>query len=226
MPPELSGKKSRLSPAYILMASPHCFRLLAHCARIADAFALARAGSNIAARMAIMAITTNNSIKVNAFWLKRFSDKTEVRVHGQFTQLGMTRIRLTQQYEPDLLSLQVHCTSNRTLGASQLLTEGACPRAQQWPITNDMRKRSSFEREVSCCARGRALSAKSEMLAPNVDKEKAASVRSRFSGNSRKCLLNSALPLKPVQAQVRDRSNFHPAEQRLNVRRGKSLRLR
>jgi hypothetical protein len=64
MPPELSGKKSRLSPAYILIAKPHCLRLLAHWARIAVALALLKAGNNMAARMAMMAMTTSNSIKV------------------------------------------------------------------------------------------------------------------------------------------------------------------
>src|SRR5262252_2138636 len=66
MPRELSGKKSRLSPAYILIARPHCFKLLAHCALTAAALALLKAGSNIAARIAIIAMTTSSSIKVNA----------------------------------------------------------------------------------------------------------------------------------------------------------------
>src|SRR5215831_16725368 len=66
IPSELSGKKSRLSPAYMLIAVPHCLRLLLHCARTADALALPNAGSNIAARMAMIAITTRSSIKVKA----------------------------------------------------------------------------------------------------------------------------------------------------------------
>src|SRR5206468_509014 len=61
-----SGKRSRLSPAYMLTASPHCLRLLAHWIFIALAFALDSAGSNIAAKIAMMAITTSNSINVNA----------------------------------------------------------------------------------------------------------------------------------------------------------------
>jgi len=47
-----------------MLPSPSCFMLLTHeipCARI---FALANAGKSIAARMAMIAMTTNNSIKV------------------------------------------------------------------------------------------------------------------------------------------------------------------
>ena len=58
--------KSSLSLEYISIAVPHCFRLfiqLAVCPRLR---ALFNAGSSIAARMAMIAITTNSSIKVNA----------------------------------------------------------------------------------------------------------------------------------------------------------------
>src|SRR6185437_7729823 len=48
----------------MVSSSPHCLRLLAHCPFKAVAFSLARAGSNNAARMAMIAITTNNSISV------------------------------------------------------------------------------------------------------------------------------------------------------------------
>src|SRR5438105_10745522 len=48
------------------MAKPHCLRLLAHMVLTAFALAVANAGSSMAARMAIIAITTNNSINVNA----------------------------------------------------------------------------------------------------------------------------------------------------------------
>src|ERR1039458_3475391 len=47
-------------------ARPSCLALLKHRMAWALALALARAGSNIAARMAIMAMTTSNSIKVKA----------------------------------------------------------------------------------------------------------------------------------------------------------------
>src|ERR1039458_1130320 len=61
---EQSGKRSPLSPAYIFTASPHCLRLLAHWICNARALALASAGNNIAARMAMMAMTTSSSINV------------------------------------------------------------------------------------------------------------------------------------------------------------------
>src|SRR5712672_537937 len=44
-----------------------CRRLLRHCVRFPRSLAEASAGSNMAARMAIMAITTSNSIRVKPF---------------------------------------------------------------------------------------------------------------------------------------------------------------
>ena len=61
-----AGKISMLSPAYIMNPRPNCFVLFKQAVARALSFALLNAGSNIAARMAMMAITTNNSIKVNA----------------------------------------------------------------------------------------------------------------------------------------------------------------
>src|SRR6266478_4392460 len=43
---------------------PTCFKLLRHWIRLARSLALARAGNSIAARMAMMAITTKSSISV------------------------------------------------------------------------------------------------------------------------------------------------------------------
>ena len=54
----------RLSFEYILNTIPICLRLLAQLARLAASRARANAGSRIAARIPMMAITTNNSIKV------------------------------------------------------------------------------------------------------------------------------------------------------------------
>jgi hypothetical protein len=53
----------------MLEAMPICRTLLAHLVNCARAFALDNAGNNIAARMATMAITTSNSIKVKP-WLR------------------------------------------------------------------------------------------------------------------------------------------------------------
>jgi hypothetical protein len=49
----------------MVQASASCFWLLKHTAAVAFCFALLRAGNSIAARMAMMAITTSSSIRVN-----------------------------------------------------------------------------------------------------------------------------------------------------------------
>ena len=54
-----------LSPTYIPMAMPICFRLLAHWERFARSLALLNAGKSIAARMAMIAMTTSYSMSVN-----------------------------------------------------------------------------------------------------------------------------------------------------------------
>src|SRR6266851_9770 len=48
------------------IAMPNCLRLFKHWTRLARSLALARTGSSIAARMAMMAITTRSSMRVNA----------------------------------------------------------------------------------------------------------------------------------------------------------------
>src|SRR5215471_15059347 len=60
----LGGMTSLLLSAYIAQQSWSCFKLLTHCRAWALALALLRAGNSIAARMATMAITTSNSIRV------------------------------------------------------------------------------------------------------------------------------------------------------------------
>jgi hypothetical protein len=47
-------------------ARPNCFILFRQAVRLAFSLALARAGNNIAASMAIIAMTTKSSIKVKA----------------------------------------------------------------------------------------------------------------------------------------------------------------
>src|ERR1700722_15271720 len=54
------------SPAYISNANPIWRRSLLHWMTFARSFALARTGSSSAARIAMMAMTTNNSINVKA----------------------------------------------------------------------------------------------------------------------------------------------------------------
>src|SRR2546423_374575 len=60
------GRNSLLSWAYIVKARAICVLLLTQAMALAFSFALDRAGSSIAARIAIIAITTSNSIRVNA----------------------------------------------------------------------------------------------------------------------------------------------------------------
>src|SRR5438132_321358 len=55
-----------LSPQYNCVAMPSCRRLPVHWTRQADALALANAGSSMAARIAMMAMTTSSSINVKA----------------------------------------------------------------------------------------------------------------------------------------------------------------
>ena len=67
------GNKSLLSPAYIANESSHWWLLFLHVVRCACSFALARAGNKRLAKIAMIAMTTNNSIRVNAnFWLGFF----------------------------------------------------------------------------------------------------------------------------------------------------------
>src|SRR5882672_4192928 len=58
------GKNSWLSPAYMWKPSPICLLLLQQAMALALSLALANAGRSIAARIAMMAITTSNSISV------------------------------------------------------------------------------------------------------------------------------------------------------------------
>ena len=60
------GKKSPLSPAYIMTARLICLVLLMQAMDSALSLALLNAGSNMAARIAMIAMTTSNSIKVKA----------------------------------------------------------------------------------------------------------------------------------------------------------------
>ena len=67
------GNVSRLSPVYSVITSPTCFKLEVQAIRCALAFALDNAGRSIAARMAMIAITTSSSINVKAmeiFWTR------------------------------------------------------------------------------------------------------------------------------------------------------------
>ena len=56
--------QSLLSPTYMLLATASCFSLFMHCVFCACCLAMAKAGNKSAARMAIIAMTTSNSIRV------------------------------------------------------------------------------------------------------------------------------------------------------------------
>ena len=58
------GRKSLLSPAYIIIASAICLLLLMQVLVLAFSFARDSAGRSMAARMAMMAMTTSNSMRV------------------------------------------------------------------------------------------------------------------------------------------------------------------
>src|SRR5207249_7044560 len=60
------GYLSALSFAHILTPRPTCLRLLTQAMRLAFALLAANAGRSRAARIAMIAITTNNSISVKA----------------------------------------------------------------------------------------------------------------------------------------------------------------
>src|SRR5438105_9219602 len=60
----LAGSQSALSAVYITQTVESCFSLFVHCTRLAAALARASAGRSIAARIAIMAITTSSSMSV------------------------------------------------------------------------------------------------------------------------------------------------------------------
>src|ERR1043166_3202658 len=60
------GRYSSLSPAKTIVANPHCFKLLKQVEAPARALARLREGNKSEARTAMMAMTTSNSINVNA----------------------------------------------------------------------------------------------------------------------------------------------------------------
>lgn len=59
------GVNPSFSWAYIIRAMPRCFKLLVQDIARAFSRALLKAGNSMAAKMAIIAMTTNNSINVN-----------------------------------------------------------------------------------------------------------------------------------------------------------------
>src|SRR6266699_1168677 len=65
-PPSLGGNRPSLSSRYVSQPTVNCLRLLRQATSYALVLARERTGSSMAARIAIMAITTRSSIRVNA----------------------------------------------------------------------------------------------------------------------------------------------------------------
>ena len=83
----LTGKVSRLSLAYMRMPIVICRMLDLQTARLLDSLAFESAGNSIAAKMAMMAMTTKSSIKVKAFRrekLKCFGFKDFIFIASNF----------------------------------------------------------------------------------------------------------------------------------------------
>ena len=70
---------SSLSLEYINAATSNCFSLLMHAAPVALSLALLSAGSSMAARIAMMAMTTSNSIRVNPLRIPWAAEELIVR---------------------------------------------------------------------------------------------------------------------------------------------------
>src|SRR5690242_7338094 len=90
-----------LSWAYITWPNTICFKLLRQAIRLVLAFARLSAGSNIAARMAIMAITTRSSISVKAA-----------------PRLGLKARKGAEQCGEDLWNIKLATTKSLTLMTS------------------------------------------------------------------------------------------------------------
>jgi len=63
--PSVGAKASLASPEYMIQASDNCFWLLAQAAPVAFNLALASAGKSMPARIAMIAMTTSSSMRVN-----------------------------------------------------------------------------------------------------------------------------------------------------------------
>src|SRR5207244_13292559 len=89
----LSGNELFASPAYMVRACPHCLQLLAQSTLSALALAFASAGNNKAARMAMMAMTTNSSMSVNPGQPShpRETDERVSRIAVPFAETGRNR---------------------------------------------------------------------------------------------------------------------------------------
>jgi len=98
------GNSSSLSPAYMVNEISHCFSLFLQVVRCACSLARANAGSSMAARMAMMAITTNSSMSVKP------SDTRKPDAMGAGLGLrvvGVLPIKLLSLYGSSLTRIQL-----------------------------------------------------------------------------------------------------------------------
>src|SRR5450756_547519 len=86
--PDPGGILSLKSLKYICSASAVCFMLEVQLARYAFRFAAASAGSSIAARIAMIAITTSSSINVNPRVFLEFKIIGDSAAHDRRLWLG------------------------------------------------------------------------------------------------------------------------------------------
>jgi hypothetical protein len=89
------SSNSLSSSAYIIQPRASCFSLLRHAPCVARCFALANAGSNMAARMAMIAMTTRSSISVKPPGVLRRRRHCEAGIFMSTGSLLMHRIRTT-----------------------------------------------------------------------------------------------------------------------------------
>ena len=81
----ITGDDSLLSSENITNPRPNCFWLFKQLAPSALPLALARAGYSIPAKMAMMAITTSNSISVNPLEYERIVFISRIDPDGHYT---------------------------------------------------------------------------------------------------------------------------------------------
>ena len=93
---EAAGYFSWSSLAYIMMPKLNCRILDLQTARLAVSFDLAKAGNSIAAKIAIIAITTNSSIKVNAI---RGAKREDFVFNGIFF-MGSSNVKPAKTHRP------------------------------------------------------------------------------------------------------------------------------
>jgi hypothetical protein len=108
---QFGTSQSLLSPAYMTQQTLSCRMLLMHFMVIALALAWERAGRSIAARMAIIAMTTSNSIKVKPAPLANLNLEAASSVNATWERAAG-------------FGIAGFCTSPAILGSARLFVKG------------------------------------------------------------------------------------------------------